>query len=98
MARRVTAEDIKNINQIYYEYKSYAEVARQTGWSASTVSKYIDKNYKPVQPENIKRFDIHYDLPEFTTEPFENVEWGDLCKLTDEEKTEIAELWKEIAI
>lgn len=98
MARRVTAEDIKNINQIYYECKSYAETARRTGWAAATVSRYVDKDYQPVQSEDVKRFDIHYDLPDFSTEPFENVELGDLCVLTDEEKVEITELWREIAI
>ena len=98
MARRVTPEDIKNINQIYYECKSYAETARRTGWAAATVSRYVDKNYQPIEPENVKRFDIHFDLPEFTTEIFENVELGDLCLLSNEEKVEIAELWKEIAL
>lgn len=98
MARKVTTEDIKLFNELYYKYKTYAEVARQTGWSSSTVSKYIDKNYTPVVQENVKRFDMS-TMPEFTTERFANVtNYGDLCALSEEEKQEIIELWKELAV
>ena len=41
MARRVSVDDIRQMNEIYYQCKSYAETARQTGWSASTVKNYI---------------------------------------------------------
>lgn len=98
MAKRVTAEDIKLINEIYYKCKSYAETARQTGWSASTVSKYIDKNYTPAAESDIKRFDKS-SMPTFSTVAFETVDnLGDLCVLSDEEKEEIKELWKELAV
>lgn len=98
MARKVTIEDIKLFNELYYKHKTYAEVARQTGWSASTVSKYIDKNYVPVVQESVKRFDMS-TMPEFTTERFVNiVNYGDLCVLSEEEKKEIVELWEELAV
>lgn len=98
MARKVTIEDIKLFNELYYKHKTYAEVARQTGWSASTVSKYIDKNYVPVVQESVKRFDMS-TMPEFTTERFTNiVNYGDLCVLSEEEKKEVVELWKELAV
>ena len=98
MAKRVTAEDIKLINEIYYKTKSYAETARQTGWSAGTVSKYVDKNYSPVNEANIIRFPI-CDLPEFSTEIFEGVSnLGDLCMMTEDEEDEIVALWKELVI
>ena len=99
MARKVTTDDIKQFNELYYELQSYAEVARRTGWSASTVSKYIDKNYKPVVVENIKRFDLKTDLPEFSTSMFVTVEnLGELCVLTDDEYAEMVELWEELLI
>ena len=99
MARKVTTDDIKQFNELYYELKSYAEVARRTGWSASTVSKYIDKNYKPVIVENIKRFDLKTDLPEFSTSMFMTFEnLGELCVLTDDEYAEMVELWEELSI
>lgn len=99
MARRVTADDIRKMNEIYYQCKSYAETARQTGWSASTVRAYIDKNFSPVLENKIHRFDPNTELPEFSTELFEGIEnWGVLCVLSDEEKIEIVELWEEIAL
>lgn len=98
MARKVTNEDIKLFNELYYKYKNMAEVARQTGWSAGTVSKYVDKNYTPVVEAEIKHFAVT-DLPEFDTSAFAGVEnWGDLCVMTEEEKAEMTELWKELAV
>lgn len=99
MAKRVTVNDIRQMNDIYYVCKSYAEVARQTGWSASTVAKYVDKEYQPIVLANIKRFNLETDMPEFSTEMFEGVEnWGDLCVMTEEEEVGIKELWKELEI
>lgn len=98
MARKVTNEDIKLMNDIYYRTKSYAKTARQTGWSAGTVSKYVDKNYTPIVEAEIKHFAVT-DLPEFSTSAFVGVEnWGDICVMTDEEKAEIKELWRELAV
>ena len=99
MARKVTIEDIKQFNELYYKYKSYAEVARQTGWSSSTVRNYIDKNYSPVLEDKIHRFDPNTELPEFSTKIFEGIDnYGVLCELSDEEKIEIVKLWEEIVI
>lgn len=99
MARKVTTDDIKQFNELYYKFKSYAEVARQTGWSASTVSKYIDKNYIPVLKSEIHRFDPKTELPEFSTDIFDEAfSLGDLCTLSAEEKSEITELWRELAV
>lgn len=98
MAKKVTTDDILKMNSLYFRYKTYAEVARQTGFSASTVSKYVDKNWKPIQIENIKHFNISM-LPDFTTDMFVGVEnYGDLCILTEREQEEIKELWGELAI
>ena len=99
MARRVTVDDIRQMNEVYYKCKSYAETARQTGWSAATVRNYIDKNFSPVLEDNIHRFDINSELPEFSTERFEGVDnYGEICALSDEERLEIVDLWKELTI
>lgn len=99
MARKVTTDDIKQFNKLYYELQSYAEVARRTGWSASTVSKYVDKEYQPIVIADIKRFNLETDMPEFSTEMFEGIEnWGELCIMTEKEEAGIKELWKELAI
>ena len=98
MPRKVTIDDIKQFNELYYKHKSYAEVARITGWSSSTVSKYVDKNYASAAESEIKRFDIT-SMPTFSTVAFETVaNLGELCILSDKEKEEIKELWKELVI
>lgn len=98
MAKKVTTEDILKMNELYFKYKTYAEVARQTGFSASTVSKYIDKNWKPVEAANVKKFDLSM-LPDFSSAQFVGVDnYGDLCVLTEREQEKIKELWGELAI
>ena len=100
MASKVTNEDILRINELYYKHKVYAEVARQTGFSASTVKKYVIPNWAPIASENIIRFDIT-QLPDFTeaAKIFRDVDnYGYLCQLTPMETEEIKKLWKELAI
>lgn len=98
MAKKVTTDDILKMNELYYKYHTYAQVARETGFSASTVSKYVDKNWKPIEAENLKHFTISM-LPDFTTDMFVGVEnYGELCVLTDQEREEIKELWGELAV
>ena len=98
MANRVTSEDILRMNEIYYKTHVFAEVARQTGFSASTVRKYIDVNWKPIENENIIKFNMN-DLPEFDTTCFKGIEnYGDLCVLTEREQDEMKELLKELVL
>ena len=98
MANRVTSEDILRMNEIYYKTHVFAEVARQTGFSASTVRKYVDVNWKPVESDKIIKFDLN-NLPEFDTTPFKHVsDYGAMCILDDEEIDQIRELWKELAV
>lgn len=98
MARKVTTDDIKQFNELYYKHKSYAEVARITGWSSSTVSKYVDKNYQPVASAYIKRFNVNTDLPEFNSEIFAVENLGDLFVLSEDELVEMIDFHKELAI
>ena len=98
MASRVTSEDIVRMNEIYYKTHVFAEVARQTGFSASTVRKYVDTNWKPVEAENVVKFDMA-QLPNFDIRAFNGLEnFGELCVLSSQEKEEIMRLWKEMAI
>ena len=100
MASKVTNEDIIRINELYYKYKVYAEVARQTGFSASTVKKYVIPGWQPVVETEIIRFDMN-SLPDFqkAVEIFRGVQnYGNLCVLTEFEKEEIKELWKELVV
>lgn len=43
---RVTQEEIKEMNELYLQYKTYSAVAREVGRAPSTVKRYIDPNYK----------------------------------------------------
>jgi hypothetical protein len=100
MASKVTNEDILRINELYYKHKTYAEVARQTGFSASTVKKYVVPGWQPVAVENIIHFDLA-ELPDFTraAESFKGIDnYGNLCMLTQREQEEIKNLWKELAV
>lgn len=100
MASKVTNEDILRINELYYKHKTYAEVARQTGFSASTVKKYVVPGWQPVAVENIIHFDLA-ELPDFTraAELFKGIDnYGNLCMLTQREQEEIKNLWKELAV
>lgn len=98
MANKVTNEDILRINEIYYKTKVYAETARQTGFSASTVKKYVIPGWKPVVAEDIQRFDIK-DLPKLDVSIFKSINnYGNLCVLTENEQAEIKDLWKELAV
>ena len=100
MATKITNEDILRINELYYKHKTYAEVARQTGFAASTVKKYVISGWKPVEKENIIHFDLD-SLPEFfdIAPLFRGIEnYGDLCVLSDEEKIEMKSLWEELAV
>lgn len=98
MASKVTSEDIQRINEIYYKTHTYAETARQTGFSASTVKKYVIQNWKPVAAENIKCFSLS-ELPELDFSIFAGIEnYGELCVLSEQEKREMEELWKELTI
>lgn len=95
---RVTSEDILRMNEIYYKTHVFAEVARQTGFSASTVRKYVDIKWEPVKNESIIKFNLS-DIPEFDPTIFTGIDnYGDLCTLTEREQEKMRELWKEMVV
>jgi hypothetical protein len=100
MATKVTNEDILRINELYYKHKIYAEVARQTGFSASTVKKYVIKDWQPVNRENISRFEMSnlVDFEKIAPTFYHKENLGELCVLTEREQQEIRELWKELPV
>lgn len=96
MANKVTTEDIIRMNELYLKFHTYAAVARETGFSASTVSKYVNKNYKAATERKYIRFNPNF-VPRINTAIFNNVEnFGDLCVLSNKEKEEIKTLWEEL--
>lgn len=101
MATKVTNEDVLRINELYYKHKTYAEVARQTGFAASTVKKYVTPGWKPVETKNIVKFDLA-QLPDFTTEVaplFRGIDnYGTMCVYSENEKLSTHKLWEELTI
>lgn len=93
---RVSPEDIIKFNDLYLELKTYAGVARETGFSASTVKKYIIKDYVPAEKIETQKFSG--DLPEFIPEVFRRQNWVSFLDMTEEECEEIKELWKEMSL
>ncbi len=58
MARFVATPDkIEEINRLYYEIGVKAEVARRVGCSASTVSRYIDPEWRPTEERPVIEID-----------------------------------------
>ena len=94
MAKRVTQEDIIRINELYIKLNNKAAVARETGFSPSTVSKYIIADYKPAAAIEKKKFTG--ELPEFDEMIFMIDDWTPLLEISDAEMDEICELWGEL--
>lgn len=93
--RVITYEQIKEINRLYAELKTYAAVSRAMGIAPSTVKKYVKANYEVPDESGFQRFDR--PLPEqFNVEIFLADDWGKLCELTREEKKAVEDLWKEL--
>ena len=92
--KRVGPDDIIKINEAYLACGTYSGAAAATGWSASTVKKYVISDYKSEQ--KVEAADI--ELP-----PIEEIveklpPWYDITCLTPEEEKEIKQLWKEMLI
>ena len=96
MANKVTQNDVRIFNEKYYNCHNYSQVARETGFSAGTVKKYIIPDWKPIDENTIQKF--NQPLPEFDMSIFRLKNWGSLCELSDIEKTEIKQLQEEISI
>lgn len=92
---RVTKDDVIKINELYLKYKTYAAVARETGFAPSTVKKYIDPNFTLPKKE-IKKFDKSLPTVDFSI--FRKPDWKDFMTLTAQEFDELHELWEELSL
>ncbi len=104
MANKVTENDIIRMNELYLEHKTYAAVSRIVGFSASTVKKYIQKDYVSEKDRKIKKFDkVIYHIKDNPNKDeilnvFKKRNWNLLSVLSTEEEKEIKELQKEILV
>lgn len=92
----ITAIDIKKMNELYAQYKTYAEVSRQTGFAPSTVKKYVNKDYVPEDTRAYIRFEG--ELPPFDPTIFRTNDWDPLCHLTDTELEMLPQFHKELDV
>ena len=69
MAKRLTEEDKALIKQTYLECGTYAETARQTGFSPSTVKRYANEETVVKLPE-IDLGPIDIEFPSFCENGF----------------------------
>lgn len=92
--KRVGPDDIIKINEAYLACRTYSGAAAATGWSASTVKKYIISDYKSEQ--KVEAVDI--ELPPIEEIAEKLPPWYDITCLTPEEEKEIKQLWKEMVV
>lgn len=94
--KRITDEDIININEIYFRIKTYSGTAKETGFSPATVKKYVIIDYKPKEKIIEKKFDINLisELPR----KINISEIGEFCMLSENEYDEVYEFRKELLI
>ena len=92
--KRVGPDDIIKINEAYLACGTYSGAAAATGWSASTVKKYVISDYKSEQ--KVEAVDI--ELPPIEEIAEKLPPWYDITCLTPEEEKEIKILWKEMLI
>ena len=92
--RRVTEEDIIQMNEAFLLCGTYSGAAKATGWSASTVKKYIISGYT-------SQIDAAAQESMITVPVLDEViaslrQMAHATMLTSEEALEVTELWKEL--
>ena len=90
---KVTPSDVERFAELYAKLGSYAAVARETGFSASTVSNHL----KAIPKNPTFKVEFNGELNPPSMEYWMRESWNEIISLSDEEKAEIKELWKEVA-
>lgn len=91
--KRVTQNDIILMNEAYLMCGTYSGTAKATGWSASTVKKYIIPNFSSQQKIEV----TNIELPPIN-EVVDNLRGRNLSCLRPSEEEAIKELWKELVV
>jgi len=92
--RRVTEEDIIQMNEAFLLCGTYSGAAKATGWSASTVKKYIISGYTSQIDAVVRESMI--TLPDLDEVVANLRQMANATMLTSEEALEVTELWKEL--
>lgn len=96
---KLTNEDKIKINEVYLRVKTYSGTARETGFSPATVKKYVIPNYIPQENLN-KTIFLEEEIPKNPDLSIliNVINLGEICVLSEEERKEIKELWKELVV
>ena len=91
--KRVTQEDIVLMNEAYLACGTLSGAAKATGWSASTVKKYLISDFKSEQKVEA----ANIELPPIS-KVLEQLQGDNLTCLRPDEEKEIKNLWKEMLV
>ena len=91
--KRVTQEAIIEINEAYLACGTLSGAAKATGWSASTVKKYLISDFKSEQKVEA----TNIELPPIS-KVLEQLQDDNLTCLRPDEEKEIKNLWKEMLV
>ena len=94
--RRVTEEDIIQMNEAFLLCGTYSGAAKATGWSTSTVKKYIISGY--TSQINTAAQESMITLPDLDEVVANLRQMAHATMLTSEEALEVTKLWKELII
>ena len=86
MANKVSNNDILRINELYYADPVYSHVAKLTGFSPTTVKKYIIPDFQPLKSR--EKVSAAWPEVEDIIIPENLPDW---LLLSDEEKLEISD-------
>lgn len=100
---RITEEMKVQINELYYVIRVKAEVARQLGISAASVTRYLIPNYVPIAKRTTISCDVDPAVPINFIDAIKNADdraavFAELTKLTATEVESLNDLRKEIYI
>ena len=101
MSTRIKQDDIIEINEAYLRIGTYSGVAKELGYSPSTVRKYVQKDYISQKesfispPSNIE--DIEYQLENNPT-PLSVLRTDGILNITEDERIGIYKIWGEMSI
>lgn len=99
MAKRVTEQDIIDMNEAYLLCGTYSGVAKALGWSASTVKKYIIDGYQSKGAVGEIPSTKIFVEPAAIDEAMDYlVNHSNLSCLTEQEKKDMKDIWRSLVI
>lgn len=94
--KRVQPDDIIKMNELYIVIGTYAGVAREVGFSAGTVKRYIIADF--VSKDKMEPIDrIDFNIPSMSQLKYPK-DWDAFLQLAKEERVNIKELQKTISL